>query len=100
MFNGEEGIKYDTDKLRYDLIDPLFEEELAKVATFGCRKYGELNWQKVDNGKKRYFNALRRHLKEYEKGNMLDDETGFLHLSHAAWNIMALIWFGREENGE
>lgn len=93
----EEGIKYDNEKLWYNLIDPEFEEDVAKVATFGLKKYGELNWMKVDNGSKRYYNALRRHLKAWEKGNKIDEETGFPHLFHVGWNVMALSWFEKQK---
>jgi isopentenyl diphosphate isomerase/L-lactate dehydrogenase-like FMN-dependent dehydrogenase len=90
------GLKFDQEKLWYNLIDPEFEEDIAKVATFGLKKYGELNWQKVENGSKRYFNALRRHLKAWEKGEKIDPETKLSHLSHAAWNCMALSWFDKQ----
>lgn len=94
----EKGIKFDSKKTCYHLIDPDFEESVAKVATFGLNKYGEFNWQSVDSAHKRYFNALRRHIKEWEKGNILDNETGFPHLAHAAWNCMALMWFDKKKS--
>lgn len=34
-----EGLKFDTDKARYDLIPPEIEEAIAKVLTYGAKKY-------------------------------------------------------------
>lgn len=98
MASKEKGIKYDDGKLRYNLIDPEFEEDIAKVATFGFTKYGKLNWQKVNEGTERYFNALRRHIKAWEKGEKIDKETGLSHLAHAGWNCMALLWFDKQRS--
>jgi len=84
-------------KLRYDLIPPECIEEVAKVYTMGCAKYGDDNWQSLDNFENRYYGALMRHLIAYRQGKSTDSESGLLHLSHAAWNIFALIWKERQK---
>lgn len=86
------GIKYDDGKLRYDLIPPEVLEELAKIYTFGANKYGDDNWKSLSNPDSRFYAALIRHIQEFRKGIMFDEESTFHHLSHALWNISALLW--------
>ena len=92
MNNLKEGLKYDTEKLRYDLIPPEILEELAKVLTYGANKYEEHNWEK---GMKwsRVFGALMRHMWSWWKGENVDPETGYSHLSHALCNIVFLVTY-------
>lgn len=94
---NEEGIKFDSDKLRWDLIPFACIEELAKVYTFGAKKYGDNNWQKV-TPKSRYVAAMLRHFCAWQGGESRDPETGLFHLSHMVWNGIALLWF--EVRGE
>lgn len=59
-------------KLRWDLL-PLEEiEDIVKLYTAGSIKYGDNNWQGLENGYQRYKAAMLRHLLEYEKGNKID----------------------------
>ena len=41
-----EGVKFDQNKTRYDLLPPEFLESTAKILGFGANKYGERNWEK------------------------------------------------------
>lgn len=89
-----EGVKYDQGKPRLSL--PLVEtpyafQELGTMLTFGADKYGVGNWLKVPNKEERYLDALMRHLSSHCRGNKLDDESGKLHLAHAAVNLMFLL---------
>lgn len=86
------GNKYDSDKLRFDLIIPEFEEEIAKVLTMGAKKYAADSWRRVPEAKDRYYAALRRHISAWRKGEVLDTESGLQHLAHAACNIMFLMY--------
>jgi len=74
------GTKFDQDKLRFDLIDDLAEEEMVAVLTFGARKYDSWNWLPLDPN--RVVAALRRHLSAVRKGETHDPETGRLHSGH------------------
>lgn len=91
-----EGLKFDTDKPRYDLIPPEIEAAIAKVLTFGAAKYGERNWEL---GMKwgRPYAALRRHMAAWWSGEDNDPETGLSHLSHAACCLAFLVAY--EERG-
>lgn len=87
---SEQGRKYDGGKLRYDLLPVLALEEMVKGLTFGTIKYDDNNWVKVPNGRKRYMSAALRHIQEYRKGSMWDEEQNIHHLS-AAMNNLSFI---------
>lgn len=78
-----DGMKFDGDKLRYDLIPPLAQAEMVKVLTFGAAKYKPNNWQHVDAALDRYFAALERHVWAWKMGETVDPESGIHHLAHA-----------------
>lgn len=65
-------------------------KQITLVAMYGAQKYSRDNWKKVNVD--RYISAFWRHLISYLKGNKEDEESGFCHLSHVYWNIMA-IWY-------
>lgn len=94
------GIKYDTGKNRMGLMCENFSRalwEVAKVSTFGANRYGANNWQYLENPKERYMDALCRHLFQHLQGEKINEESGLLHLSHCAWNILALLEFELRE---
>lgn len=66
----KEGKKNDKkdDKTRWELMPLDCLEDIARVYTEGAKKYGENNWQNLENGYQRYKAALLRHLWEFEKG--------------------------------
>lgn len=87
-----EGLKYDADKARYDLIPPEVEEAIAKVLTFGAGKYGERNWE-LGMRWGRPYAALRRHMAAWWSGEDADPETGMPHTWHAACCIAFIVAF-------
>lgn len=92
----EEGIKNDfkDDKPRWDLLPLDVIEKVVEIYTFGAKKYKENSWQNLPNGYQRYKAALFRHITAYEKGEVYDSESGCMHLAHAAWNAIAMLYFG------
>ena len=66
-------------------------EDVARVLEFGARKYGENNWQKVEDGKRRYYAAALRHLTALSSGRKADPDTGLSDAAHAACCIFFLI---------
>ena len=95
---GKDGLKYDEGKLLMSLVDPLYVEDIARVLTYGAKKYTANSWQNVEDAERRYKDALLRHTSEYLKGIELDEESGLTHLSHMATNIMFLSHFNRKAN--
>lgn len=89
---AQQGVKFDTDKARYDLIPPEIEEAVAKVLTFGASKYGDRNWELgMDWG--RVYAAMRRHMAAWWGGEDDDPETGMPHTWHAACCIAFLVTY-------
>lgn len=80
------GLRYNTGKLRYDLVNPYAHEQLVKVLTMGAEKYAERNWEK---GMKwsGIIASAKRHLAAIERGEDYDKESGLLHVAHLAANI-------------
>lgn len=97
----EEGLKYDTGKLRWDLLPMDCVEDVVKILTFGAEKYGPNNWQEVVPFKDRYYAALMRHMTAWRNGEIADTESGLPHLAHAMCNIVFLLWNEKhKDNGE
>lgn len=94
------GAKDDSVKPRTDLVLGGFSRalwEVSQVGTFGANKYTDNGWMEVPNGIERYLNALLRHYFKYRMGEAYDHESGLLHLSHLAWNALAVLELYRRE---
>ena len=96
----ELGVKYDQEKLRWDLLPMGPIKEVIKVLMYGVNKYAVNNWQKValdKGGDTRYYNAAMRHIdawfSEEEKN---DTESRYHHLAHAICCLLYLLWFDME----
>jgi hypothetical protein len=91
-----EGVKLDNNKIQMELL-PLRElREVARVLTYGAKKYAPDNWKKVPNAKERYMGALLRHFTEYREGNVFDHETcpdPLRHIAQVACNALFLLYF-------
>lgn len=94
------GIKYDSDKLEFSLLPKGVLQPVLRVLSFGKKKYAADNWQRVDNSKERYYNALQRHLTQWWEGEKTDPETGENHLAHAACCVFFLLWFDNQTTGK
>ena len=90
----QEALRYDKDKLRYDLLPTHALASLAEVYTFGAVKYSDNNWRK-GMAWGRCFASCLRHLFAWWRGEDIDKESGLPHLSHAAWNIITLMEYQR-----
>lgn len=88
------GIKLDSGKNDLGLVLGSFSSALidvGKVGTFGADKYTRNGWQYVDNALDRYESAMLRHYFQYKEGEITDPESGLSHLSHLAWNALAIL---------
>lgn len=88
----EQGTKFDNGKPMLDLVPPSLEEAVGEILTLGALKYDRNNWKKGIEYS-RVISALKRHLNEFYKGNLIDNESGKPHLWHAACNLAFLIEF-------
>lgn len=89
MYNFESGIKKDQDKIRMDLIDPIALEGLAKVLTFGAKKYAAHNWR-GGLSYSRLVAALLRHTFAIMRGERTDPESNLPHIDHVQCCAMFL----------
>lgn len=90
--------KDDQGKLRWDLLPLDVVEKLVEIYEFGANKYEENSWRTIENGYKRCRAALFRHLTAYDKGELVDQESGKSHLAHAAWNALSMVYFDSLEH--
>ena len=88
---SEQGRKFDGGKLRYDLIPVLALEETTKVVTKGAEKYDDENWKLVPEGRRRYLAAAMRHIQQWRKGEIYDEEMGTHHIANAISNLMFIL---------
>ena len=87
--NSEKGLKFDEEKIRFDLIPGDALEALAKVYTYGTKKYSAQNWRKGLEWS-RVFGALMRHAWAFWRGEEIDEESGLPHIMQAAWACFSL----------
>lgn len=90
-----EGRKDDQGKLDLTLLPPALLEETARVLMHGAAKYDRHNWAKVPDAEHRYAAAMLRHVLAWQKGEILDPESGRHHLAHAACCIGFLLAFAQ-----
>lgn len=83
------GSKLDAGKPQTDLIDADAALELARVLTFGAKKYAAENWRKGITFK-RVIAACLRHTWAILRGEDRDPETGLLHAAHLQCEAMFL----------
>ena len=86
---NKQAVKHDIDKPRMSLVPTLALIEIAKVMTYGAKKYDSYNWAKGFDWT-RLLDASMRHLMAFNKGEDNDQETGYSHLAHAACCVMML----------
>ena len=95
------GAKFDGGKLLFSLLTrglalPL--KSVVAVLTYGAAKYDAESWKDVPDAKRRYEDALDRHLNAWKAGETHDDESGLHHLAHAACNILFIMHFEMNRN--
>lgn len=86
------GIKNDQDKPDMSLLSNIALIEIAKVMTFGKRKYSANNWRGGFLWT-RPLAAAARHLFAYIGGENKDPETGISHLAHACCCLFFVLEF-------
>lgn len=88
----QKAVKADSEKPRMHLVPPKALLEIAKVLTFGAKKYADYNYRLGDGlDWTRVSNALDRHHKAWLSGADNDPETGISHLAHVGACVMMLL---------
>lgn len=88
----EPGAKLDEGKILAGVLGDFSKalKAVAEVGTFGAKKYSRGGWKHVNNGIKRYTDALWRHLLD-ENIEENDKDSGLKHAAHLAWNSLARL---------
>ena len=92
---NNQGQKFDSDKPNVSLVDPSALLGLAKVLTFGAKKYSANNWRKGLEFS-RVHSALMRHLLAIQQGEVTDPESGLPHIDHIGCCWMFLSAFMKD----
>lgn len=97
---AEQALRYNADKNRLALVPSSLIEGVAKVLTYGAKKYtietpegiidGANNWRKGLPWMS-VTDSLKRHLEAFVRGEDYDPESGLLHLEHVGCNIAFLL---------
>ncbi len=86
------GLRHDEGKPRPDLYPPDALWEISKLYEIGCKKYAIRNWERGMSWSK-VLGPLMRHLLRWMRGEKKDEETGLSHMTHVAWNAIALLTY-------
>lgn len=98
--NQGDELKKDGGKIRMDLLPYDALEEVAKVLTYGAKKYKAHGWAEGMNWS-RLIGAAGRHLNlEFQQGQDYDTETGLPTLAHAACCLLFLISYQKQGLGQ
>ena len=87
-----QGLRFNKNKLRYDLVHPKAFEDFVQVLTDGANKYYDRNWERGLSWTS-VLASLKRHIAAIERGEDYDKESGRLHIAHAACNVHFLNAF-------
>lgn len=81
----QSGDRYNSGKLRLDLITPQMIKGLGRVLTEGAKKYEDRNWEK-GLAWTSVTASLKRHINAFMEGEDYDQESGLLHIEHVLAN--------------
>jgi len=94
--------RYNSGKLRYQLITPIGLSKLAEIYTKGCEKYtvynedGSVKDSGANNWKSglpftQIMDSAKRHIQAWESGEDIDPDLQSQHLANAVWNLFTII---------
>ena len=85
----QEALKFDTEKPRMELLPTGPLVGVARVLTFGAKKYAAHNWRGGFDYS-RLIGASLRHITSFNDGEDLDPESTESHIDHAICTLMFL----------
>ena len=89
------GLKFDSTKPDYSLLDFPYIESLIAVLTHGAGKYTRDNWKLFHPGDiPRFASAIMRHTAAILQGELIDPDSGLPHASHIAAEAMFIHYHG------
>lgn len=106
----EKALRFNENKPKYQLLEPVSEREEVKVYSKGAEKYEDDNWKKGQSFRSS-IGSLKRHISKFEMGEDFDhdfdkkstDKWGLTHhLAHISWQAKTLLWqyYNARENDD
>lgn len=97
---NDQTAKADAGKPDLTLVPTQIVYEIEKIRRYGTEKYGDRdNWKRVSID--RYWQATLRHiLQAWDDIGSVDEESGLLHISHAACNIAFILELMKERENQ
>lgn len=89
--------RYNTNKLRWSLVDFPSLGEMVRVLEFGAEKYAPNNWKKGLN-RDEILESIQRHLVELNSDQELDEESKLHHMGHVMCNAMFYLFHFRNNS--
>lgn len=83
--------KRETTHPRYELVERVIIDRIAKVMTAGAEKYGDKNWQDFSQEQ---IDDIPRHALDHILQYMANDNNED-HLANCACNLMMLMWYSK-----
>ncbi len=94
--SSQQAERYNTDKLKWSLVDFKSLEDMVKVLEFGAEKYSADNWKK-GLPTKEICESLLRHTFAFMNGEDVDSDSKQSHIGHIMCNAMFLSHMLREK---
>lgn len=88
--------RFNTDKLKWSLVDFKSLEDMVRVLEFGAKKYDTDNWKK-GLPTKEIVESMLRHIYAYLDGEDLDPESGLPHIGHIQCNALFLSYMSKNK---
>ena len=85
------GDRFNDGKIDYTLLPPEAMDLAAKVFMYGSTKYDDFNWCKGLKYRT-ILASLKRHLRAFEYGEDMDEESKHSHVAHICCNIFMLAF--------
>lgn len=84
-------------KAPLDYLEPAADEEISWAVFHGAQKYGRRNYKGVEMRMTTYIGAMERHIAALKRGEMIDRDSGRLHIGHIGACVH--VWCGSLEAG-
>lgn len=94
---SEKALRYNQGKPQWHLVHFDSLEPLVRVLEFGAEKYEAFNWMKhfeLDD----LMDSLMRHVVAINNGELVDKESGQLHVGHIMCNAMFWVYHYNKQN--
>lgn len=102
--NSQKALRYNSGKLRLNLLPWEWQKWLTELLMKGAEKYEAENWKvSLNTDDHNSFVAdrkesLKRHLLQYDSGELTDEESGIRHMVMIAWNSLTIAWYDNYRN--